>query len=383
MAALTVMAFHYWYRDWVPRTTFTGHIVARGYISVDLFFILSGFVMAKAYGPRFMGTFDRSSYMRFIERRLARIYPIYVLLVLLGVIGSLLKPYFFPPLTWHSVILNVTLTQAWFRHLSTVGSAWSLSTEWAAYLTFPALVWLVLRSRAAVALAACAGAVGLILLVWGYNVSIGESPPLALDEAGGLLAPFGRCFGGFIIGMGVFRFMHSPALAPVGTDRFGAWLALLFLVLWVLPGTPDLLLYACLPFIILCLALNSGWFAAFFGSKPVWLLGEWSYSIYLVHIFVIHGRLKTFVHLTPYMPPPLADVLSALVFYGLTITASAACFSLVEVPARRYLVARIARSVHRASPSVAAPPQPFRPASSAAQHDGPAGLVEGVGFEPT
>ena len=345
VAALTVMAFHYWYRDWVPRTTFGGHVVARGYVSVDLFFILSGFVMSKAYGQRFLSDFRLGAYGRFLERRLARIYPIYAVLLVLAIVASALRPAYFAPLTLQNALLNAALVQTWFHHLSIIGTAWSLSTEWAAYIAFPALVWLVLRGSARQALATCAAACGLIVLVWSYDVWIGQAPDLALDEAGGLLAPFGRCFGGFVLGMGLFRFLHSPMLARVGTDRFGAALAVLFVALWLAPGTPDLLLYACLPVIILCLALNTARFAAVFGSRPVWLLGEWSYSIYLIHIVVIHGRQRVFDHLVRHLPSPWADTLDAIIFYATTIAAAALCFSFVEVPARRFLVRRIARSV--------------------------------------
>jgi peptidoglycan/LPS O-acetylase OafA/YrhL len=346
VAALIVMAFHYWYRDWVPRTTFSGHIAARGYISVDLFFILSGFVMCKAYGIRFLGDFDVGSYLRFLGRRLARIYPIYGVLLGVGVVASMIRPAYFPPLTIANVLLNVALIQTWVGHLSIIGTAWSLSTEWGAYLAFPALVWLVLRSRPSIAIATCLAAAGLIVLVWGYEVSLGQSPALGLDEAGGLVTPLGRCAGGFVLGMGLCRLAGSSVAEQAGADWFGIAVIAALAVFWVMPGTPDLLLYACLPALILCLALNRGRVSAVFASKPVWLLGEWSYSIYLIHMFVIHLRQHMFDFLVKHMPAPLADMLGATVFYGLTIGAAALCFTMVEVPARRFLVRRIALSVH-------------------------------------
>ncbi len=195
----------------------------------------------------------------------------------------------------------------------------------------------MLRGRAVTALSACVVAASVIVLLWAYQVSIGHAPALALDEAGGVFTPVGRCFAGFVIGMGVFRLASWPGIRRIGSDLFGAAVTLTLATFWLMRGTPDLLLYACLPCLILCLALNRGQFAAVFSSRPVWLLGEWSYSIYLTHIFLIHGRERTFNLLARHMAAPLADTLGAIIFFGLTIAVSAACFSLIEVPARRRL----------------------------------------------
>ncbi len=120
IAALGVMAFHYWYRDWVPITTVSGHAAARGYISVDLFFILSGFVMSKAYGARFISASSLSSYARFLGLRLARIYPIYAVLLVVATAVSSVHPAYFPPLTVQNVVANFALVQTWIGKDSTI-----------------------------------------------------------------------------------------------------------------------------------------------------------------------------------------------------------------------------------------------------------------------
>jgi hypothetical protein len=51
--------------------------ISHGYIAVDLFFVLSGFVMALSYQHIFADNFSFASYRKFLGRRIARIYPIY------------------------------------------------------------------------------------------------------------------------------------------------------------------------------------------------------------------------------------------------------------------------------------------------------------------
>lgn len=84
VAAIYVVAYHmtgHWKQPpWL--TTFIKH----GYLSVDLFFILSGFVMALTYGGLFIDRFRWSDYRRFLLVRLARVYPLYLLMTLITLI---------------------------------------------------------------------------------------------------------------------------------------------------------------------------------------------------------------------------------------------------------------------------------------------------------
>jgi peptidoglycan/LPS O-acetylase OafA/YrhL len=129
VAALGVMAFHYWYPGWIDTSTLSGAACERGYIFVDLFFILSGFVMARAYGHHFTGAFSLTAYKRFLGRRIARVYPLYILLLAIAIALSL--PFYDNFSTKYVALLgiNALLMQSWFGKFSVVGTSWSLSTE--------------------------------------------------------------------------------------------------------------------------------------------------------------------------------------------------------------------------------------------------------------
>jgi peptidoglycan/LPS O-acetylase OafA/YrhL len=158
LAAVGVMAFHYWFYDWAPMNTVGGAACARGYIFVDLFFLLSGFVMAAAYGRTFAGGFGAADYARFIAVRLARIYPVYAVVLAVTVAIAVVHPLHSADTGAAPLLANLTLTQAWFEIPSTIGTAWSLSTEWAVYLVFPLFVAALLASRPRTASATCAAA---------------------------------------------------------------------------------------------------------------------------------------------------------------------------------------------------------------------------------
>jgi peptidoglycan/LPS O-acetylase OafA/YrhL len=155
VAALTVLIFHV-----TPDF--------RSYLAVDLFFLLSGFVLTYVYREIEL---TRQSYFNFLKARLARIYPVHLmmLVVLLPMLdtrpdfssGGLLSSLLLMQSPWHSICWNY--------------ASWSISAEWHSYLLFPILV-INYRTRSnkilLVTLAVCAGVVGLTGLILGSgNIS--------------------------------------------------------------------------------------------------------------------------------------------------------------------------------------------------------------------
>jgi peptidoglycan/LPS O-acetylase OafA/YrhL len=65
-------------------------LATRGYLWVEFFFVLSGFILTYAYWPRVKDLFTRSGYLAFLRARLIRLYPLHLfmlLLILLIVVG--------------------------------------------------------------------------------------------------------------------------------------------------------------------------------------------------------------------------------------------------------------------------------------------------------
>lgn len=157
-------------------------VLDRGAQGVDLFFILSGFVLTWNYLERMGESFSARATVHFLWLRLARVWPIYLVtlhLALLWVIFTLHVGHVptedLSRFNATSYVRQVLLVQLWFEPFfdgsSWDGPAWSISAEWLAYLLFAVLVLAVYRmmrvtsARALAALAVVASLPPLLLLL--------------------------------------------------------------------------------------------------------------------------------------------------------------------------------------------------------------------------
>jgi peptidoglycan/LPS O-acetylase OafA/YrhL len=127
---------------------------------VDLFFILSGFVLTWNYLDRLGRSWSTREILHFLWLRLARVWPVYLvtlhlaaLLVILSLhVGHVPLPEA-NSLTAVSYVRQILLTQLWFEPFfdgtSWDGPAWSISAEWLAYLLFGALALVIFRMKLA------------------------------------------------------------------------------------------------------------------------------------------------------------------------------------------------------------------------------------------
>ncbi|MBW8882454.1 MAG: acyltransferase, partial [Asticcacaulis sp.] len=153
-----VVSFHFWPNIGKAMPA----VIAKGYLGVELFFVLSGFILSHVYLEAFRT--GRFSYRDFLWARLARIYPLHLaitaglglLILALAVAGVHAGDKL---VVWSSLPAQLTLTQAWglAPHGGWNHPSWSISAEWFAYLTFPAFAMAALglwrRPRLAFALA--------------------------------------------------------------------------------------------------------------------------------------------------------------------------------------------------------------------------------------
>jgi peptidoglycan/LPS O-acetylase OafA/YrhL len=158
-AAMWVTLFDYW-----PSLGATSPaLVGKGYLGVDLFFTLSGFILCHVYLTGFGER--RFKYAEFLWARLSRIYPVHLVTILgLGVMatGALALGLHSGAkvLVWPSLIPHLLLLNGW--GLAPLGGwnhpSWSISAEWFAYLAFPAfaaVAWKLRRRPIAAVAAAC------------------------------------------------------------------------------------------------------------------------------------------------------------------------------------------------------------------------------------
>ncbi|UZK70938.1 acyltransferase [Sphingomonas sp. S1-29] len=306
-------------------------IVAHGYLAVDFFFLLSGFVLWLSYAERL-----RSGGLRvvpgFLQRRFARIWPLHAVVLSGGVALALLlaatgrhDPVDFP---FAELPLHYLLVQNWgfTRALAWNDPAWSISVETAAYLLFPLLAfaidWRRLPSWTLL------GMIAVLLAALHAVFAAAGSDSLNADiPRFGLL----RCLIEFSMGTIVcalwLRWRGSALVA-----RVAAGLALAALAAVAAGWAPETLLVpVCFAAALLALALTSGARNPL-EAAPLHWLGELSYATYLCHFLLWKAFKLAFVA----APGPVGWPLIAL-YLALVLAASAALYGWVERPAQRWL----------------------------------------------
>ena len=338
VAAVYVMLFHYVlglpFSN--PGTTFLAH----GYLAVDLFFTLSGFVMALNYGHMFRAGLLRSNYARFLGRRVARVYPLYFALTLVGgilVLAGNLDPVSVP--VPFALVTNLLMVQSWGVAESLDGPAWSISAEWAAYLLFPAILAPCLfgrPSRAWLALSACVGLLAVLCVVpqsWGQRPS--QATLLDLHTSH-LALPVVRCLPEFALGILAFRASATPHGSALARSRWlSPVLCLGIILLLTIPRT-DLLVVLLFPFLVVSLTSEQHRPGRILASPIAELAGLLSYSIYLTHDLM--GGLIGRVHgVVERLGLAHAQTYAAAVGVVLTFPCAYLAYRFIEVPGRRWL----------------------------------------------
>jgi peptidoglycan/LPS O-acetylase OafA/YrhL len=329
IAAMWVVSYDYWH----DLMAVTPHLVSKGYLGVELFFVLSGFILSHVY---LQGFGDRSfRYADFLWARLARVYPVHLAtLVGMGALvgGALLLGVQAgdKALVWSSLPAQLTLTQAWGLglHGGWNHPSWSISAEWFAYLTFPAfaaLAW-VLRRRPGLALA-----LALILIValeTGFERLAGFPLTHATIAWGAL-----RIVPCFALGCAVYLMwsahpIRRPAMA------IGAVAASLAAILIALQaGAPDAAAIALFGGLIFGLASLASAGSRLLTAAPLVYLGEVSFAVYMMCIPWQLAFDKAAHRVLGLPEGPLPLPLWLVLFVGV-VPAAMALHHLVERPAR-------------------------------------------------
>ncbi len=328
-AAYWVVLYHYW-----PNLTLGAQpaLVAKGYLGVELFFVLSGFILCHVYlAPFEEGGF---SYADFLWARLARIYPMHLAMLLgIGLLGgaALLGGLSIDRdvVSLAALPANLALVQAWgfspvagWNHPS-----WSISAEWFAYLTFPlfALAAMALRARPRLAVLA---AIALLTSLYAYFPFFAGFALTRATIAWGAL----RIVPCFAYGCALYLLWRShaarrrAALACAGLFGAAAVLGAQF-------GAPDSLTVLAFGGLIVSLAQASRAGSRLGTNAVAVYLGEISYSIYMMCIpwqLLFVNLVVKFLHLpSKQLPWPI------WIIYAVSLIPLAALSHLlIEKPAR-------------------------------------------------
>lgn len=285
--AVIVVLFHYALYFNTPLTYVVW--LKSGYLMVDAFFVLSGFVMVHASAGRLQTLRDAGAFM---IRRFFRLWPLHALVLLWLVSQELVKlylqtgqgvvvvhPAFAEAFALDKLAASLVLVHSLGMFEGQVWNvpSWSISTEFYAYLVFVLVAWRAGSAR----LIVVAALVLLASLYW--LLQLPESTMDVTTQGG-----FARCLCGFFAGVLAY-YGYAWVKQRSGLMMGVTWLQLPVVILlctyMTFAGSGPLGFWAPAVFFVLVIvfASDQGRVASALQVAPLRFLGRISYSIYLVH----------------------------------------------------------------------------------------------------
>jgi peptidoglycan/LPS O-acetylase OafA/YrhL len=341
VAALLVVAYHQEFGPFykLPFELST-NVFRRSYLMVDLFFILSGFIISYVYradrATRMSGAETRS----FLFTRFARIYPLHfvsAVYMLLFAVGSTtvlaLSGHSYQPLHAKDLtdwLLQLVLLNAWIPGYDAWNiPSWSISAEMFAYLLFPAIVTAhVIKDRLS-----RAALLSISLAFYAYIAATSGS----LDIIAGL-APL-RCIAGFGLGMIIYHHRSQVLRASDFVLSAIQVVALLWACWALVYKVSDPLIIPAFVLIVATTWPDRGLAAKLLSLRPFQWLGKISYSVYLLHVPIGATLWFFWVHIEPRLglAPPMTRSIWLVMIFGAVLTGSGFTYRYIELPARRAL----------------------------------------------
>ena len=361
IAALLTVIFHVGLM--VAPLVSNSNLLNRMYLMVDFFFVLSGFIMCHVYGKLFSTGISAAAFKKFAIARFARVYPLHFITLLYTIVlffiaarlGIPKVPVIQIENSWFSIITNLLLLHSMNFHnwFSWVHASWSISTEWWAYMVFPFLVMpftkLTASGKTVVTFLCFAGYLCISFFIISLVTVPKEIPFVKINPADisiNVAYQFGflRCLCGFVLGMMMYQGFTNNWGKKILANGYTMGITALALFTSMHFGLPDVISVSFLPFLLLSAAYGSKSIDKLFAIKALQRLGDWSFSIYLVHqplMFTIFSLMAYFNPADPKNAPPAPSMLITwcicMVFIVITLLVSSFMYRFWELPARRWI----------------------------------------------
>lgn len=295
IAALLVAIFHFEMAvaRFVPAAQ--SMFFEKCYLMVDLFFIMSGFIMMHVYSSEFKQKLQPDTLKKFFVARFARVYPLHIFsLLLLVVIVRWLTDWGNPPIILEQpadILPNILLLHSFgFTHIYSWNiPSWSISAEFAAYLLFPLIALFINKKKV---LAVLLFSTMIILAYYSIMYVLPRVNPInpAIPVPHNLNTTFDygyiRGIAGFTTGVLVYLLYKLQVIRKAFSSDVVSLLIIAAITLslhFALNDGITVFLFAAL---VLSFTANTGKIADFCNLKFMQFLGNISYSVYLMQIFL-------------------------------------------------------------------------------------------------
>ncbi|MCF6315106.1 MAG: acyltransferase [Marinosulfonomonas sp.] len=301
-------------------------ITNAGKYGVDIFFVISGYTIAKTFS-------EAENYRAYLTRRIMRIIPMYWFTISVAMIlwasGYFSLPYWMQKYGSQPDIYNLLMHLSMISYLdyrianSILGVEWSIPVEVFWYVFLPPLVYFgktIFR------------AIGIILalliltaiLTYVSNELFGTPRPVKWGPI-----PYGHLFF-----LGVTSFYLRDRFKAASGQRPLIWIGAAVTFFWVAQvvdfgGRSTVIALSTAILIVYMTPSRAGWVTKPLTVRPMLFLGSISYSIYLLHILVLHVLRDLSL-----LPAP--GLQTFLVVYAITVVLSTATYLLIEKPTNQY-----------------------------------------------
>ncbi len=335
VAALAIVVFHF--MEWVI-TDFSKNFIGHGFLAVDFFFCLSGFVIAYAYDHR-IGSMGLA---KFFKARLVRLHPLVILGSVLGLIAFLLDPFEAPPAVYDAgkillifvcsilLIPYPVMEDRAFNLFGLNAPSWSLFWEYVANIFYALILNRLPRALLVVLTMVAAGGI-----IWVSN------------SAGNLLGGWSKdnfWHGGariaysFLAGMLIYRYNL------IIQNKLGfALLTLILSLAFLMPYASWNWLAEALIVLIyfpLIVSLGAGTSLSNNMSRVCVFSGEISYPLYMTH----YAGIWIFGHYFTNKNPPTSELALVIVLGVIVLVAFAyVVMKWFDLPVRRWLMKKLMR----------------------------------------
>ncbi|XHR95048.1 acyltransferase family protein [Mucilaginibacter sp. UC70_90] len=332
IAAIAVVTFHFME---IAYPDYSKDFIGHGFLAVDFFFCLSGFVIGYAYDDRI----GKMGIKEFFKSRLIRLHPLVVFGSVLGLLGFIFDPFNAQPITRSAgsifllflssilMIPNATMIERYFNLFSFNAPAWSLFWEYVANIVYALVLYrftrrylIILVIISAIAICCVAGRSGNLMGGWSGDTFWDGGVRIAYSFTAGLLVyRYNLIIKNKIGFIGLSVLLMLAFLMPFSSWN---WLTEPFVVIIYFP---------------LLVALGAGAVLHNGLRKICVFSGSISYPLYMTHYFVMWMFGSYYA-----TNKPDAVHLAYIIMPGLIVLVTFAYLVMVgyDIPLRHYLTER-------------------------------------------
>ncbi|WP_263601718.1 acyltransferase family protein [Chryseobacterium sp. PET-29] len=325
IAAMAIVISHFNKDLFLYKIRFISDIFLRANVGVSYFFILSGFIMIVAYHRK-----EKIGYLDFYRNRVARIYPLYI-------VGLLL--YFFTrysDVSFYKTFLYLFGIQSWIPGKALILNfpGWSISVEFLFYLIFPWLYnYLYSKGNKSIWIIAVLIWIGTQVFSNLYINSPAYKGPHTESHEFSHYFPLWH-INEFLIGnIAGLLFVKNRKEKNYDLAVVVFFIAIILSLIFIPLNFHNGLMAVFFVPVIYLISCNNGLITKFFALKPLEFLGEISYAIYIIHIPVLYIVRSV---LWDYFQISESNTLF-WIYMPVLMIVSAGFYQFIEKPMRDYL----------------------------------------------